>query len=416
MGDRLTLAALDAGRPLVDTCLLPVLLVSASGAPQFVNRAYHRLLSPAMRRRVRAGDLPDEAVILPRDRLMQLLALVRRVGGSRAEYLALTSPDDADEDALIERAFLLQVIPVGEPTKDEAYLVLFHDQSEEARLSLKYRELLTEHQETLSQLEATQRDRERSDEQVSAFDALKNDYLQLISEEFRTPLTAILGFADILVQQSQREKDVVDLPEIHRFASIVKEEAHRLRDNLASVLELTALEAQAVTYDRAPVNLNEIVSEVVNAQPSRAPQRSRQIDLALEADMTPAPLDRPKIALVLRHLMTMAYRATDLGGRITIATAKVERAGATAIECRIGHDGKGLTPTEIHAMFSPFRAGGSPEGAPLRAERALALPICKRVVENGHGGDMWVESPGIEAGATFAFTIPLAPRPSSQLR
>ncbi len=231
-------------------------------------------------------------------------------------------------------------------------------------------------------------------------EGVRNALLASISHDLRTPLATILGASSSLAEPpaSMSEEARRDL------ARTVAEEARRMSEVVAKVLDLARLQAGAtrVNADWHPVG------EVVGSALARLSDRLAGPRIATRLPTAPAlaRFDATLLEQVLVNLFENAIRHTPRDSRIDVA---VERRGDT-LEFTIADDGPGIPSGEERRIFDKFQRGSVGAGS---AGAGLGLAICKVIVE-AHGGEIWAEN--IPAGgAMFRFTLPQGDQPAPKV-
>jgi signal transduction histidine kinase len=224
---------------------------------------------------------------------------------------------------------------------------------------------------------------------------LKEEFLSAAAHDLRTPLTVVLGQAELLERRATRAPGApADAAGIARIAR----EARRLRDLVSDLLDVQRLEKGAAPMEPAEADLWEIVSAVQ--------ERFRDHGLDLRAVPPEAPLvasvDRTRIEQVLDNLIENAIKYTT-SGRLPEITV-----GWEADQARIAviDEGVGIPEHERERIFERFYRGSNVETV-TDTGMGLGLYICRRIVE-AHGGRIWAEpTPG--GGTTFVVTLPARP-------
>jgi K+-sensing histidine kinase KdpD len=223
---------------------------------------------------------------------------------------------------------------------------------------------------------------------------LKDDFLSLVSHEFRTPLTAIHGGAHLLAQQGE-ELD----PETRReLLQDVVVESGRLDRMLANMLSLAAVMAGRLQPSTEPVLLEPVARKVAAEVATRSPDFVLQVDLP--ADLPPAEADPELLAQVLRNLYENAVKYSPGGGEVrTTATCQDGK-----IVLRVTDQGVGIAPEYVAEVFERFRRPGAD---PTVRGMGLGLYLSRLLVE-AQGGRIAASSPGVGRGATFEVSLPIA--------
>ena len=214
-----------------------------------------------------------------------------------------------------------------------------------------------------------------------------------VAHEMRTPLTALEGYLEGLIDGVFRPE-----PEI---LGAVSDELRRLRRLADDLSALSRAEEQRL--DLHPVGTD--LADLARKAASRlAPQFSdAQITLTVAA---PGPLpvhaDPDRITQVLTNILGNALTATPAGGTVTVEAATAGHSAAVAIT----DTGAGLAAVDLERVFERFyRAPGQPRRS---AGSGIGLTIARNIVR-AHGGEITASSPGPGHGATFTLAIPLNP-------
>jgi signal transduction histidine kinase len=223
---------------------------------------------------------------------------------------------------------------------------------------------------------------------------LKDDFLSLVSHEFRTPLTAIHGGAHLLAQQGE-ELD----PETRReLLQDVEVESGRLDRMLANMLSLAAVMAGRLQPSTEPVLLEPVARKVAAEVAARSPGFVLPVDLP--ADLPPAEADPELLAQVLRNLYENAVKYSPGGGEVrTTATCQDGQ-----IVLRVTDQGVGIAPEYVAEVFERFRRPGAD---PTVRGMGLGLYLSRLLVE-AQGGRIAASSPGVGRGAAFEVSLPIA--------
>jgi signal transduction histidine kinase len=259
----------------------------------------------------------------------------------------------------------------------------------EAALARTTRDYKQAFQSTRQYATAYQRQMEVT-ERLRSTDRMKDTFLQAVSHDLRSPLTAILGSAATLEQQGRtlREEDREDL--LRRIGT----SARRLDRLLSDLLDIDRLQRGIISPDRRPTDVRELIERTV-AEAGLG--ELRVVDLDVRGTPLVADVDPAKVERIVENLVANAEKHTPAGGPIRV-TAAAERDG---LELRVEDDGPGVPDDLKDAVFLPFRRGPGTEYVP---GVGLGLSLVARFAEL-HGGRAWVEDrPG--GGASFVVFIP----------
>lgn len=251
---------------------------------------------------------------------------------------------------------------------------------------------ITERMEAnLATREALRAQERASQEQHRLADA-KSHFLRLLGHEFKTPLTAIAGNAELIAIEAPGEDGILE------SAQVIRSEAHRLARLIDDLLLLDRIEATELTVARAPIDLNAIIADTVGRL--RALDITREIRLSLAHQLPPVPADPERIAQVVTNLVGNAIRYSPDGGVVTVITELLPE----HVEIKVVDQGIGIPPDDLESIFHLYQRSrsGLARGA---SGTGLGLSIVREIVEL-HGGSVWAESQeGV--GSTFCVMLPL---------
>ncbi len=222
---------------------------------------------------------------------------------------------------------------------------------------------------------------------------VKSDFVSIVSHEFRTPLTSIQGFSELI------RDDELTREEVGEYADEINKEAQRLGRMINEMLDLDRMESGRVTHRPMPVDLNAVVRGV--AATIRGTAVQREIVLALDPALPPLAGDLDRLTQVVTNLMSNAVKYSPGGGRVVLGT----RAEGAMAHVWVADRGLGIPPEALEAIFERY---ARVEGGAARHIQGtgLGLPISRQIVAL-HGGRVWAEStPG--EGSTFHVVLPLA--------
>ena len=253
-------------------------------------------------------------------------------------------------------------------------------------------------------------------EAAEAASAAKSEFLSSMSHELRTPLNSILGFAQLLERD---RKNPLDPRQLERLHYVMRGGEHLLK-LIDDVLDLAKIEAGSVTISLEPVDLVEVLGEVVHTlEPMAARAKIRIATQATSGDPQ-ITADRTRVAQILMNFGSNAIKYGRPGGELRF---RIE-AKPTAVRVTVVDDGIGIPENQRHKIFEPFQRAGQ-EAGPIEGT-GIGLTISKRLAEmmqsavgfsstEGVGSEFWIEIPVHRAGSTVATTPPVRDRGPSAL-
>jgi PAS domain S-box-containing protein len=246
--------------------------------------------------------------------------------------------------------------------------------------------------ETSDQLAEALESQRSANANLEKLDQTKTEFLSIVSHEFRTALTGIQGFSE-LIRDGGLEAD-----EVRAYGGYIFNDADRINRLIGDMLDLDRMESGRMSMRSGDVDINEVLTEAM----ARAGTGLSQVEF--KSDLDPRlPIvigDRDRLIQVVSNLVNNAIKYSPDGGTVTLSTRSE---GGYAL-VSVADTGLGIPPDEIGHVFERFRRvrSGAAQSIP---GTGLGLTIVKQIVEM-HGGKIWVES-AVGHGSAFHFTVPL---------
>ena len=232
----------------------------------------------------------------------------------------------------------------------------------------------------------------------------KEDFLSHMSHEIRTPLNAVVGLANLLLQQN------TDATRTEHLQTL-KFSADNLRMLVDDILDFSKLQAGKVTLDETPVRLSELLDSLQKAHQPHA--RQQGTDLVVHLDSTLPEhvlLDQLKLSQVLNNLLSNALKFTQ-DGQVRLAVSLRENPAALSqghqllIDFSVQDTGIGIAPDQLATIFEVFVQADSSTARQFGGT-GLGLSITQGLLEL-MGSRIEVESQP-EVGSRFFFTLPVS--------
>jgi two-component system sensor histidine kinase GlrK len=220
-------------------------------------------------------------------------------------------------------------------------------------------------------------------ERLVTLEAQKTRFLQHISHELKTPLTALREGSDLLYSGVVGNLNV----EQREIARILQENSIELRKLIEGLLNYSAVHAQASYLDAKIVPLREIVRRVVNDR--KLPLVAKGIRIELNCEHVTAYCDEEKIRIVLDNLLSNAVKYSPERGLISIKLYK--ESGDAVFE--VMDEGPGIAPTDRDKIFEAFYRGTDIPVAAIKGS-GLGLSIVKEYIQLHKGQIEVLEGPG----------------------
>ncbi|HMP40412.1 MAG TPA: ATP-binding protein, partial [Roseiflexaceae bacterium] len=253
-------------------------------------------------------------------------------------------------------------------------------------------------------------------ERAREADRMKGQFLAAISHELRTPLNAIIGFSTVLLD----ELDGPIAPLQREDLKIINRNGRFLLHLINDLLDLARIEAGKLELTIQPVDINTIITDVVETVQGILHNKKTTLRVALPQQLPLVQADATKARQVLLNLLANAVKFTP-EGTITISAQAVVMTGDEAMDqasdgvivrggrrlrpfvaISVRDTGIGIAPEHLPLIFEEFHQA-DPRDQRKRGT-GLGLSISRKLIE-AHGGRIWVEStPG--QGSLFTFTLP----------
>lgn len=226
---------------------------------------------------------------------------------------------------------------------------------------------------------------------------LKDEFVLTASHELRSPLTSVLGFAEILhMQRDQMPSSQADTVEI-----ILDNTRHLVR-LLNDLLDLARSDAGQLQINPEPVQLGGLVDSACRSMLAATDAKQQALTWSIAPDLPTVPAEPDRVRQILANLLTNANEYCPSGATIRVAAQPDEGGG---VEVSVIDNGPGIPTEQLGQIFERFTRGDA--GLTQRVGgTGLGLAISKSLIEL-HGGGIWADpTPG--GGASFRFVLPPA--------
>jgi signal transduction histidine kinase len=244
-------------------------------------------------------------------------------------------------------------------------------------------------------------------QQVQTSQQAQRDFLANVSHELKTPLTSIQGFAQAIQEGAANSPETVQ-----RSATIIYDEAERMRRLVSDLLDLARWDASPHTLNRAPLDLRLLLVALAERFALRAQERG--VNLKTDLPDLPSMLgDADRLAQVLGNLVDNALKHTPSGGTVTLAASIV----GDQAQVTVSDNGHGIPPEDLSRIFERFYQVDKSRARPGSAGGGvgLGLAISKEIVI-AHRGRITAESV-VGIGTRFVVRLPLSlPEDSTVVR
>jgi two-component system, OmpR family, sensor histidine kinase VicK len=231
-------------------------------------------------------------------------------------------------------------------------------------------------------------------EQLKSHDKMKQEFVDIVAHELRTPIQPILGLAQVL-------KDQISDPTQIRSLDVILRNAKRLQKLQEEMFDVTRIEGGSMKIYKESFNLKELIFSVLQDFRTQLKDEARiKLNYRSDGDVW-VIADKNRIIQVISNLLDNAIKFTK-AGRILVQLRKRKGkkiADNNQLIVSVKNEGPGIDPSIMPRLFTKF-ATKSNKGT------GLGLYISKSIIE-AHGGKIWAENNSDGRGATFTFTVPI---------
>jgi len=241
-------------------------------------------------------------------------------------------------------------------------------------------------------------EKRQTEEKAKEAMRIKSDFISVVSHELRTPLTAIKEGVSIVADGVTGDIN----KEQQEFLDVAKRNVDRLSRLINDVLDFQKLDAQQMTFELLPHDVNAVVQEVAATMKHVAEKEGVMLVVEPGMDLPVVKFDKDRITQVLTNLVNNAIKYAP-GKPVLIETSRQKNTVAVAVV----DQGDGIKEEDMDKLFQTFSQ--LQKGKERKTgSTGLGLAICKKIIEQ-HSGKIWVESQ-FGKGSKFIFLLPIEER------
>ena len=268
-------------------------------------------------------------------------------------------------------------------------------------------------QQAIVELRQANEELTRTLHQLERLDRTKADFIRLSAHELRTPVAALMGYAQMMQSNPKAQAD----PHLRDLVAGVVKGTARLQRVFNSILDVSRVMTGGLQIHRSPVSIAVTLDAIALEFRQALDERNLTLDLVGLRDLPLSSGDTDLLYKVFYHLVNNGIKYTPDGGRITVTGRTVEVPDlGPCIEVVVEDTGVGIAPQDLELIFEKFYRSGEVAlhssgtfkfkgGGP-----GLGLAIARGGVQ-AHGGRVWAESPGYDEetcpGSRFVVQLPL---------
>jgi signal transduction histidine kinase len=297
---------------------------------------------------------------------------------------------------------------------------LLQSATEQAAMALSNAQLFDRVKRFSQELEQRVKERtqelERVNRDLAKLDKTKSDFISIAAHELKTPLTLILGYANILLKEDQSAMESEYIDGVLR--GIVKG-AKRLQSIVKDMIDISLIDSQVLTLRLEPISIGTIIELAVGELGAKARERKQTITVEAFIGIPRIQGDPQRLYQVFINVIGNSIKYTPDGGRIAISGRLLEAQGYLEedfVEIIVADTGIGIDKEDLEHIFGKFYSTepitfhSTGKTKFKGAGAGLGLAIAKGIVE-AHGGKIWAESEGYDEarcpGSQFHILLPV---------
>ena len=250
------------------------------------------------------------------------------------------------------------------------------------------------------QIEKLAKQLEVANERLKELDRMKSEFLSIASHQLRAPITAIKGYASLIVQGDYGPVPNTMKDPLER----VSESARVMASSIEDYLNISRIEQGSLKYEFAPVDVASVAQKVVEEMRPVALAKHLALNFSSKDGALMVQADFGKIKQVFSNLVDNAIKYTEKGS-VNVSVEKAQDASGKGVARIVVEDtGAGIPREEMGGLFEKFvRARGA--NKVNTTGTGLGLYVAKQLVE-GHKGTVRIESDGLGKGTRFIVELP----------
>ena len=241
---------------------------------------------------------------------------------------------------------------------------------------------------------------QRARSEAEAANRLKDEFLATLSHELRTPMNAVLGWAELLAGGA------LDAERTAHAVGVIQRNALAQAQMIEDLLDVARITTGKLRLDVRSVTLPTVIDAVVESLKPAADARDIAVETTVDPHAGAVAGDAQRLQQVVWNIVSNAIKFTPRGGRVHI-----DLRGATShVEIVVTDTGRGIDPEVLPYIFDRFRQGES-SSTRRHGGLGIGLALVKHLVEL-HGGTVEATSEGVDRGSTFVVKLPIARQPA----
>ena len=247
---------------------------------------------------------------------------------------------------------------------------------------------------------------------AEAANRAKSEFLANMNHQLRTPLNHIIGFSEILAEDSVGKINTQQ----RAYLNNVIQSSHHLLSLINDLLDLGNIDVGRESCTPQLINLGKLIERCKDIIKDKALIRNITIDMQYDNSITGFSADESKLRQIINMLLVNAVTFSPDGAGITLTISRGTQEGdeGEMLQIAVADTGQGIPQQLLGRIFTPCKLIEGKHND-RRPGTGLGLSLCKKLVEI-QGGKIWAESEGLGKGSRFVFLLPFIPPYIHELR
>lgn len=318
---------------------------------------------------------------------------------------------------------LIGILALGPKLNDDPYhpseIELISALASQTVTALENARLVTDLRSLNAEISSLNQDLQQTNQRLERLDLVKSDFISIASHELRTPLTQIQGYADLLMEMSER--NLLSPEQMVEITVSLRQASQRMGEVISSMLDVSQIDVENMDLSFVETSLASIIKLAIEPYSDAIHQRNLTLVARGLRNLPPVYGDYKRLVQAFEALITNAIKFTPDGGKINVSGEVFEkdtRGQPKSIRITVEDTGIGIDKEHHELIFEKFYRVGPTALHSTGATKfkgagpGLGLPIARGIIQ-GHGGRIWVESEGCDEeklpGAKFHVVLPVQP-------
>lgn len=324
---------------------------------------------------------------------------------------------------IVEDGKLIGMLALGPKGNDDPYLPsemdLLAALANQTVAALENARLVTDLRNLNREISILNQDLKSSNIRLERLDAVKSDFISIASHELRTPLTQMQGYADLLIEMSER--NLLSPDQTIEIMTSLRRASQRMGEVISSMLDVSQIDVENMDLNFVETSLASIIKLAIEPYSDAIHQRNLTLVARGLRNLPPVHADYKRLVQAFENLITNAIKYTPDSGKIDVTGEVFEKdvnGDARSVRITVEDSGIGIDPEHQELIFEKFYRIGSTQLHSTGTTKfkgagpGLGLPIAKGIID-GHGGRIWAESDGSNEetlpGSAFHVVLPIRP-------